>query len=530
MAHKKNLNKPSKTSNQQSSEEPVDGFAIQNRKAILLVTVSAVSILLLITLWSVSKQLFGPPALPSEISHKTFNYQAYLKAVPTDPAASRALMQQLITEDDIRKEVETELQVNKPIPTRSLSDAQLKVVSASGEKPVVEYITKVATVARNFNHATGAAMPKLFRETGTPSDASAVAAQTDTLIRELALTPVPKEALQFHKSNLLVLKEFSAFARIAESYQNDPSSSPWPDIYQSFAVMNEAAITANAEYEKLDKKYSIGSIPIASQDIVTPTDAWVKHAQAFPVIVTGNIWQEIKDGIREAIASAFSSFMASFLEKTITRIENTYAISNFLYYSDALVRGQYVDDYLNKYVPDKLDQQLVTKFIPQFNCGGSREDIKNVLRAKAEQYINADPAVADFTQPGFEEKMARRGDIRATPEGWELLFQDMADQALNQAEKAAFSEITTPTGKKALRDGVNAQIKTTVSAIADTQLAALINSLGLGTNNAELGVVGSVVKTLVQSLFNKFVFQGAVYQEQRVCAPLPTLTPILPQE
>ena len=61
---------------------------------------------------------------------------------------------------------------------------------------------------------------------------------------------------------------------------------------------------------------------------------------------------------------ALGQFMLSFMNKLATKIEQSYRISNFLYYSDALVSGEYVDDYLNKYVSDPVDRVMAKNFIP----------------------------------------------------------------------------------------------------------------------------------------------------------------------
>ena len=244
-------------------------------------------------------------------------------------------------------------------------------------------------------------------------------------------------------------------------------------------------------------------------------------------IVIGDVPAAIEKAVREGLARAFANFAKEYLNKLITAIESNYKIANFLYYSDALLSGQYVNDYLTKYVNNPLDQQLIKRFIPQLNCGKSNEDIKKVLQAKAQVYLGYDPAKVDPKDPQYLQKMARAGNFMASPQGWQLDLEQIANQA-EAAGQLAISRELASSGLKSPRDLVDKQISASLSAIANSEHSAILSVLNLGVIHVD-SIVGQLVSSVLDSLFNKFLFKGAVVlKEQSACVAVPQLQPVIP--
>jgi hypothetical protein len=115
------------------------------------------------------------------------------------------------------------------------------------------------------------------------------------------------------------------------------------------------------------------------------------------------------DAIKEGLRSAFVSFMGTMLNKLIAKIESNYMIANFLYYSDALVAGQYTDDYLNKYVQLQSDRQIIKRFIPQLSCGRNTADLRPVFEAKAQflEYVEIEKGLSLKTVRNYDHYLSR---------------------------------------------------------------------------------------------------------------------------
>jgi hypothetical protein len=261
--------------------------------------------------------------------------------------------------------------------------------------------------------------------------------------------------------------------------------------------------------------------------LVTP----VLQAQAFtipgapqPVIIISDIPNSILEGIKVGLASAFTRFASNYLANMLSKLEENYKIANYLYYSDALVSGQYLQDYMSKYVPNATDQKMLLAFIPQFSCGNNT-DVTAKLKQLSRDYVGYDPATLDPSDPQYNQKLARLGNFLASPSGWQAHYQDLASQAESAAQQAAQNEINSP-GLKAPRDNAG-QIVASVTSLAQSEAASLISSLALGTQNPD-SVVGQLASSLTYAFVNKFVFKGAVFREQATCLSSVQLQPVAP--
>lgn len=241
-------------------------------------------------------------------------------------------------------------------------------------------------------------------------------------------------------------------------------------------------------------------------------------------IIIGNIPQQILEGIKTGLASAFAQFASNYLSQMLTKLESNYKIANFLYYSDALVSGQYLQDYMNKYVPNTTDQRMLLAFIPQFSCG-QNIDISKQLEQKAIAHLGYDPNQLNPNDPDYNFKLAQLGNFLSSPDGWQIYYQDLAQQAETSANQAAQNEINSP-GLKAPRDK-NGDIVSSLNSLVQSESAALAASLQLGTSNAD-SVVGKLASSLTYTFVNKFAFQGAVLKEQATCLTPTAVQPIVP--
>jgi hypothetical protein len=458
-------------------------------------------------------------------------YIKYLNSIQPDPVASRDIFEKLITEEDVRAQIEKELDVKQPITLPHIADSSIVVGKASGKEAAVSYFTAVGSLADNFNSQVLDTSKTLFSQDSSAGALSKAEALTSKFIADLQKTSVPPEAVNFHKAQLGALQNYRELVQTAGKYAAEEIQSPWPQVYKNYAIINEEAAAVNKEFSKLDKKYSLSALPpqTLASDIAGNSFAIVKtaNAQLGGIVVIGNVPEAVEKAIREGLASAFANFISIYLNKLITAIESNYKIANFLYYTDAVIRGQYVNDYLTKYVTNPLDRQLVTRFIPQFNCGQSNESLKAVFKAKAQTYLGYDPAKVSPDDPQFAQKLARAGNFLASSEGWDLTLKEQANAALSAAEKAVNQELAS-SGLKSPRDLVNRQIAVSLNAVAHSESASLSAFMNLGVVNVDK-VVGKIVSSVIQNLFDKFLFKGAVvYKEQSACVAVPQLQPVIP--
>jgi hypothetical protein len=472
-------------------------------------------------------------ATPNSVTtHKqAFDYNTYLASIKTDPIASQKIFQQVITQEEVQREIEASLQVNQKITSPQIEQNKIKI-TVSSKTSVTSYLQTVGQMTQDFTQKSSDNSKDLFYQNEDPKKLDAAIAQNFTLLNSLYKQQVPKEAVDFHKATLTLYTAYMDTLNLAKYYSGNPQTDPWSKVYNNYSVINDSAKTINGELAKLDSKYKISSLPVypnlakGSSGIFSVPTASAAFGLGDTTIVIGNIPQAILQAVQQGLASSFANFATQFLNKIIASIEKNYKIANFLYYSDALVSGQYVGDYLNKYVNNTVDRAMITNFIPQFNCG-QPQDIKKVLQAKADQYLGFDPETLSPQDPNFYSKMARMGDFLSSPSGWELYYQDLAQQAEAAAQTAANQELTS-SGLKTPREQGGESIAASLSSITGSMQAVFNAQLNLGVVNVDK-VVSQIVSTVTYNLFNNFLFKGAsVYKEQNTCLPVPQLQPIVP--
>lgn len=533
-------NLANKTSYRTTPPEPEHYFKNPTEHHFNMTVVVAMVLLASVVLYNFGSSLLsfrGTKQVTSTLPASNFDYKAYVDSLNIDEAASKKLMESIISEEDIRKEVQQRLAVNQPIPKVEIPNSQIKT-TATNQNSITEYMTQLAAIEQKYSDKVGSDFTTLFsNNNGSEAKSSELADNTKVVVDSLKNLNVPTEAVDLQKGLLIHFSQLTDLSNLSKEYYQGLTLDPWPDAYQKYAVVDKSAKNLHSSYSALSKKYSL--IPDESRFAELMGDS--NNSVAFGLVKTAHAQLAVVDVIQKALdiantqfASTFTSFLGQMLSELVQRIEKTYVISNFLYYNDALVQGQYVDDYLNKYVPNDLDKQLAKRLIPQFNCGSAdaTKQVDQVLRARAQDYrksiIGSGVSDIDYSSPGFAEKMAALGDQQAFAEGWQQIVEGIASQAQSAAKDAAQQELLSA-GKKNARDATASQINSSIGAVENTQLAALISSIGIGSNNVKVGPVESVVKNIVQSLVNNFLFNGAQksFKEQAVCAALPSATILL---
>lgn len=507
----------------------------KEQKQIFAGSVALVIILAAISFWSRPNIVNQPLPVHKPASQPVLDeatYKKYLQSLQINPEASQQLFAQLITQDDIKKQVESELQVSQKVIMPDVAHQLGQVVNQSGQAVVLNYLKNSASAAADFSDRTANLNQQLF--SGDAQASEQLKNESQAYLRQLSQLKIPRETVELQKSLLTMATAYSQLASSSQAYAQDQSFSPWAELYKNYAIINSGLINYNQQFNSLVKKYQLAeSVPVVirhyaavepqnSRLTLVPT-AYAILGAGDTTITVGDIPAQIRNAIQDGLVASFSQFMGQFLQKLVSKIESNYLISNFLYYSDALVNGEYADDYLNKYVSDQLDRQIIKKFIPQFSCNQNNGNLKPIFQAKANQYLGFDPDNLSLSDPDYYTKLARVGDFLSAPDGWQIYYQDMAAQTESEAQRAADRELTS-SGLKSPRDTIKNQITLSINGIVSAEQASLNAAMNLGIANAK-EFISKFVAQLTQDLFTKFVFQGAsspgatigVLKEQATC-------------
>jgi hypothetical protein len=455
-------------------------------------------------------------------------YEALLASIEPNYVASQQLLEKIATEDVVRQDVEETLQTNQRLVTPVIANAEINLSARDDLPTAVNYINKAGSMIDNYNATI---QPKLGTVFSDHTDTSAVASariETQKLIENLRDLPVPQSAVELHKAELASYQKYFEFLDTASAYANGTDTDPWPDVYGQYLVIDNRLDLAKTEFNKLEQKYAYDF----SSQVDGSGLAFVKTAQAQWTVT--DIWNAAWQGIKVGLAKSFAAFSIKMLDKLVAHIEKSFAIASQLYYSNDLGR-YYSVEYMKKFVADPIDQDIIQKFLPQYFCvNPTQKELKQIFTAKAAANQGTD-IVIDPSDPDYLNKLARLGgDEKNYPQWWEGYYTALANQTRAEAEAAATKEVLSP-GLKSGRDIISGQINKTMSSIFNVQEAAISNTIGLGTNNAD-SPVSQIVAGVVSGLVNKFIFTPigggsgggiGVIAEQNVCLKVPKLKPIV---
>ncbi len=510
-----------------------------NKKVTYAVITMAIVALAIITVWQPGEWAFRDKtdytAADKQAAAELAQYKAFLAELEPNYGASQQLLQKIASEDVVRQQVEQTLQTKQKIVVPQVASNEVKTSTRKDTDFVINYLSTVSSMVANYKQAVSPASVSLFADNASSADLSKAKADTEKFLANLRSLTVPESMMEFHKANLVAFDKYGQIFDDANSYSEDRNSDPWPDFYQSYAVIDNRMAVVNTELSKTANNFAV------LEEIERATGPpFIKTAQAQfggPVTVITDLKRDVLQAVAEGLAKSFANFSIKMLDKLVAHIEKSFAIASQLYYSNELGRF-YSVEYMKKFVSDPLDQGIIQKFLPEYFCiNPTKKDLNKIFTAKAATNVGNDITI-NPNDPDWAQKLARLGsDEKNYPQWWESYYSGLAAQTKAEADSAAAKEVLSP-GVKTGRDIITNQVNKTVSAIFNVQEAAISGAMNLGTNNTG-SPISKLVSGVVENLVNKFVFTpisgGAsssggigVLQEQNVCLQTPQIKPLIP--
>jgi hypothetical protein len=309
-------------------------------------------------------------------------YADYLASIKPDPVASQKLYEEILDPKEVETEARLALNASQKVSVPQIPDNKLVIQPRGGKEEVVKYFNQFGQLAVELNSKTSPVAPNLFDQNLPESEAKRSLEAANQFVEQMYQTPVPPEAVEFHKAELAAMESFKNVISHADQYVSDQNANPWPQVYGNYVAINDRAAVVQRELNELDSQYDLKHTAFAYPTIekTAGNPFGIKEAHALlgfgdTIITLFDIPRKIDQLVSQVLAGAFASFFDTFLNTLVEKIESNYKISNFLYYTDALVSGQYLNDYLTKYVPNSLDQNIIKSFVPQISCAGNKQNL-----------------------------------------------------------------------------------------------------------------------------------------------------------
>lgn len=570
--------------------------------AISFVMVLALS---LVTLWSPANFLVKSPKVDTDKQRADFqinlakqrdDYRKMLADFNYDKEASKEVLQKVITEKEVLAIAEEELDTKQKVEIPAVKVAGDKVVNTQDAKQVSQYFEQHFKDKKQLTEKTAFNSMNLYRDATTTEMLEETKRLAQEYAGDLASTSVPQPAVKYHEAMLGAYQSYDRMVNLAKDYVPATGDGPWPAVYREWVIANEFANRAVSEIKNLEKQYAVSEVYasvygeeapwLARAGIVKSADALMLFGFQLTFEV-GNIMEEI----RAALASALAGFINKLFNRIIGLVEKNFAISNYLYYADALVTGQYAENFLDKYLGEcvpldangnavnqnqgglvfnnngescarqgginvggalsnslskQIDKQIIKAFMPQFNCGElDMGTVGPLLQQKAQEYAGIDiTQPLDTTSGDFYSTINKVNHLASEVLGQELLAKDAAEITTKRISESITNELLG-SGKKAGRDANPATpnapvsdpiIKLSVGSIQNASLSTLVGNTLLGTDRSTITInIASLVKTILSSFLNNFIFTTAKFvfkeQDRQSCVTgIPQASAIIPAD
>ncbi len=514
---------------------------INQQKLIIGVSALAVVVLVTTTIWSNPEFGYQQPTPEQKQAYldnqeKTLaEYRTYLAELKVDPVASRDILSKVVDEGSLAIDVNASLGANKPALQPKIDASRFTVTNEASVEAISKYATAALDAMTTYYLEASGSFDGVYGENPSPVQTAQAVKLVDDTLDTLYSLPVPKNALDLQKSMVGAIAVQKQTVENADAVARGVAARgrQWDQAYPAFAAAQNQVASINKAVQGLTKTY--GEIPLYSetQYVDATTGKFVKVANAqFTVAIGVDLPRLAEQFLRSALGAMVLNFAKNKISELVLRIESNYLIANFLYYGDA-VTGKYVNNYLEKYVPELKDQLIVQAFIPQFNCQKrDQEDIRKALKAKSLEYLGFDPSVPlDTSDPKFYEKIIASNSLRGDSEGYNLFYNALAQAAKTNAETAKQAELLSP-GKKSPIDAKSANaIVSSVDFISNKIQAGLNSLFNILPSNSTTGGpgFGNFVTNILLSVINQLIVKGGVtLREQESCIQVPVVDFLIP--
>ncbi len=468
-------------------------------------------------------------------------YEDFKNSPNDEQLASQALFKQLVSEQEVKAELDQMLGVNQVIEIPEVKDEEIRIAGTTGRAVFENYTENINSLVASYNEQ----LPEpemIFAQPGNKPAVERAIAVAAEYNRKLAALPTPREAIELQRGNLVIGRQMQQMFNMVANSNLENLDDPWPkEAYQHYAIMDNQVQYIQEKFDTINQKYAAKGLNILGIQII-------KTAQAFAFIGS------VRDFLKDLWALLWARFVTFFISRTMTRLEQNLVVSSVMYYTDSLVAAQYVPDYLKKYVtgsdkgstPD-IDKKILQKLAFSAGCNAFNQttrgdNLKSVYSQQSRDYLGFVPSEVRFDDPNSYKKMADAADPNASPWMRKLMYEDRAAGLAASARESALVE-QTGTQYKSARKAPEANKKadpntpptpgnTTASTEPSNSIgrpsdnfksavqASLQGLLDVGNGNPE-SLAAKIAAGIISVLFNNFIFKNAlVIQDQLDCAQL----------
>lgn len=519
---------------------------VNQQKAILIVAVLAVVALLATTFFSNGFMLFN---LSEQEKHQIAKTQEGIKASVkfspdsgVDEAASKLIWQQVLDPEQMKQEITAELGVDIPYKPIVVDEGKLNIVDESSESAVADYFKNLSSLVGGYKQYLEPNLPVVWGYDTDQGVAYQVAKVTDEVVKEMYEMPVPKPATEFHKNLLAGMQANNSYVKDNDLALRNllPRGNQWQGTANTMIAFKDSSLGVEQEsktlallYPGLDKKLAeekgfFSTKEARALGYAPPTLPSVPGVGGGVPVVTTTDWPRFfRELLQSIIAVATTNYAKNRILSYIEGVENQFLITNYLFYTDALVDQKYATSFLEKYVDNPKQRQVIKQLLPQFSCGKTDvEAVKKTLRDEALSYLGYDPKNLDYRDPNLYDKIVESSAPSSTGAAINadaaLLFnRSLAIVTEFQAQRAANQELIAPGKKVPVTNDQKKNIQVSLDYLTSKMQSAIKTVfdfvLPTSATTGKEGMASLVVSAVGQIIQQFGVANAVVLKEQQTC-------------
>ena len=210
----------------------------KEQKGTLVIVVLLILMLSVVSLWD--RQGFKPQnqqsGQPTEDNFlKSQAYLNYLNSLEIDKSASDKLFKEILSEEEIKQEVEKALKVDQEIQIPQIAESSLNVSSGQGQEAVENYLSAILGDMYDFNSKTYDLNSQLFSE--DQSGLWKLKSGLESFYNKIKEAQTPKEALSMHKALLVSYAAYGDLIESSENFADGDQKDPWPEVYKNYVII-----------------------------------------------------------------------------------------------------------------------------------------------------------------------------------------------------------------------------------------------------------------------------------------------------
>ena len=177
--------------------------------------------------------------------------------IVTDLRASEQVLGEVVKLEDVERDINESLGTDRKIEIPEIADSALNITKVNTAQGITLYSKNIVFILEEYSIKTDEIVDRLYDDSITNSELDQIIKESEDAIEKLYAISVPRDAVDVHKSALIIFESTENLIKEAKNYKNNPTDEIWQTVYYQYALSNEAYKKLDSDFEVLKQKYGL---------------------------------------------------------------------------------------------------------------------------------------------------------------------------------------------------------------------------------------------------------------------------------